>query len=115
MKSEYMTNYCVTQKDEGLLSFNSGVDMSKSVAIAFASRYAKEEFHEFDEYVKASIEDFLNLHNGLFNVNMSNEFSLELNLCPPEVHEEETLTNATKIYVFPIIFPFGTIHFLMEI
>lgn len=83
MKSEYMTNYCVTQKDEGLLSFNSGVDMSKSVAIAFASRYAKEEFHEFDEYVKASIEDFLNLHNGLFNVNMSNEFSLELNLCPP--------------------------------
>lgn len=115
MKSEYMTNYCVTQKDEGLLSFNSGVDMSKSVAIAFASRYAKEEFHEFDEYVKASIEDFLNLHNGLFNVNMSNEFSLELNLCPPEVHEEEKLTNATKIYVFPIIFPFGTIHFLMEI
>ena len=89
--------------------------MSKSVAIAFASRYAKEEFHEFDEYVKASIEDFLNLHNGLFNVNMSNEFSLELNLCPPEVHEEEKLTNATKIYVFPIIFPFGTIHFLMEI
>lgn len=74
MKSEYMTNYCVTQKDEGLLSFNSGIDMSKSVAIAFASRYAKEEFHEFDEYVKASIEDFLNLHNGLFNVNMSNEF-----------------------------------------
>ena len=26
-----------------------------------------EEFTEFDEYVQASLEDFLNLHNGLYN------------------------------------------------
>lgn len=113
LKSEYLTNYCVTQKIEGVLTLDSGVDLSASTAIGFASRYAKETFAEFDEYVSASIEDFLNLHNGLFNVNMSNDFSLELNLCPPMVHKEETLTYGKKIYIFPIIFPFGTVNFLL--
>ncbi|MGN0341385.1 MAG: chemotaxis protein CheX [Roseburia sp.] len=113
LKSEYLCNYCVTQEINGPLTINSGIDMSKATAIGFASRYAKEDFTEFDEYVKASLEDFLNLHNGLFNVNMSNEFSLELNLCPPVVHEDITLKHDSKTYVFPVIFPFGTVNFLL--
>lgn len=114
LKNEYLTNYCVTQEINGPLTIDSGLDMSKTTAIAFASRYAKEEFTEFDEYVQAALEDFINLHNGLFNVNMSNEHSLELNLCPPMVHEEETLKRDTPIYVFPVIFPFGTVNFLLN-
>lgn len=115
LKSEYLTNYCVTQKIEGLFNLNSGVDLGTNTAIGFASRYAKETFTEFDEYVGAALEDFMNLHNGLFNVNMSNEHSIELNLFPPMVHQEETLSSEDKTYVFPIIFPFGTVNFLLQL
>lgn len=114
MKSEYMTNYCITQTIEGEFILHSCMDVSESVAIAFASRYAKEEFTEFDEYVQASLEDFLNLHNGLFLVNMSNQESLEMKLLPPEVHDDQRIAMKQKIYLFPIIFPFGTIHFMLS-
>lgn len=113
LKTEYVSNYCVTQDITGPINLTTGIDMSQSTAIPFASRYAKETFSEFDEYVKASVEDFLNLHNGLFNVNMSNEFSLELTLCPPQVHKGTVVKQTSKTYVFPIIFPFGTINFLL--
>lgn len=114
MKAEYMTNYCVTQTIEGEFTMHTCMDVNRDAAIAFAARYAKEDFTEFDEYVQASLEDFLNLHNGLFLVNMSNSDSLELNLLPPEAHENERTTKQEKIYIFPIIFPFGTIHFMLS-
>lgn len=86
------------------------------MAIEFASRYAMDTFNEFDEYVQASLEDFLNLHNGLFTVNMSNNNSIELQLSPPEVHEGDTVEihAETVSYLFPILYPFGTIHFLLS-
>lgn len=67
---EFPVNYCVSQRIHGKVNCISRVDMEEDVAIAFASRYAKTTFTEFDEYVQASIEDFINLHNGLFMVNM---------------------------------------------
>lgn len=114
MKSEYMTNYCVTQDVEGPITIHSCIDLSEAAAIGFASRYARENFTEFDEYAQASIEDFLNLHNGLFNVNVSNTDSLELSLLPPEVHANERLAMNNKLYVFPILFPFGTINVMLS-
>lgn len=69
---EYPVNYCVSQTIHGDLSAKVYLDMPETTCISFASRYVNEEFTEFDEYVQASLEDFLNLHNGLYNVNISN-------------------------------------------
>ena len=69
---EYPVNYCVSQTINGDLSAKIYLDMPETTCISFASRYVNEEFTEFDEYVQASLEDFLNLHNGLYNVNISN-------------------------------------------
>lgn len=110
--TEYNTNYCVTQAMTGPMDILSGIDMTKENAIVFASRYAKMEFTEFDEYVSASLEDFLNLHNGLFGVNMSNNHSIELDLLPPEHLEEPTMTFSGRSYVIPVIYPFGTIYLI---
>jgi hypothetical protein len=60
------------------------------------------------------VEDFLNLHNGLFNVNVSNEYSLELELTPPSIEQNELLTFEHEAYLLPIIYPFGTLHFIIE-
>lgn len=90
-------------------------DFGHEAAIAFASRYVDEEFEEFDEYVSASMEDFLNLHNGLFSVNMSNDYTVELHLQPPEAHENTVLSTEAPSYLLPVIYSFGTVNFIFSV
>ncbi|MBQ6463725.1 MAG: chemotaxis protein CheX, partial [Pseudobutyrivibrio sp.] len=78
-----------------------------------ASRYANEEFAEFDEYVIAALEDFLNLHNGLFIVNVSNDTSKTISLAPPEITMDGVLSGPNKCVDFPVAYPFGTIHLII--
>ena len=87
----------------------------RSTAIAFASRYVGDSFTDYDEYVQASIEDFLNLHNGLFNVNISNEDSIELHLNPPVNLENTLISSVSDAVLLPIIYPFGTLNFLIKL
>lgn len=113
--TEIPTNFCIAQEVEGSFSFLSALDMEQETAITFASRYVNDDFQEFDEYVRASIEDFLNLHNGLYTVNMSNDFSMELQLQPPVPHENTLLETGFSFYLLPIMYSFGTINFLFSI
>ena len=112
---EYPTNYCVSQKINGLFSMKTYIDMPEDVAIQFASRYVQDTFTEFDDYVRSSLEDFLNLHNGIFCVNMSNDESTELTLEPPMNEKKELLTFEQETYLLPIVYPFGTIHFIFQL
>lgn len=113
--NEYPTNYCVSQEIKGDFSVRIYIDMPETACIDFATRYVHETFTEVDEYVQSSLEDFINLHNGLFNVNISNDFSVELQLDPPRVETEELLKLNPETYVLPIVYPFGTIHFIFEV
>ncbi len=113
-EEEYPTNYCISQRISGNIAIQSALDMDTDTAINFASRYANEDFSSFDEYARASLEDFLNLHNGLYSVNMSNERSVELSLTPPEVHSEDILEFETQTYLLSIMFPFGILHFILD-
>lgn len=113
--TEYPINFCVLQSISGALCINSYLDMGKDVSLAFASRYAKEEFTEFNDYVSAAIEDFLNLHNGLYIVNMSNEYNMELNLDPPFVSESGMLLDEEGTFLLPVVYPFGTLNFLINV
>lgn len=113
--AEYPTNYCVSQQINGAFSVRTYLDMSEQTCISFASRYVGETFTEFDEYVQASLEDFLNLHNGLFSVNMSNDHSIELQLEPPTAESRNLITLGKESYLLPIIYPFGTIDFIFEL
>lgn len=112
---EYPTNFCVSQQINGRFTIKTYIDMPETACIEFASRYVGEEFTSFDEYVQSSLDDFLNLHNGLFNVNISNDLSIELTLDPPHVESDELLTFKAETYLLPIVYPFGTIHFIFEI
>lgn len=112
---EYVSNHGASQIINGEFSLTSYLDLDEESAIAFASRYAKEKFVEFDEFVQASIEDFLNLHNGLFNVNISNEKSVELLLNPPISLENTYITSSSEIILLPIIYPFGTLNFFFKL
>jgi hypothetical protein len=95
--------------------FESALDMDVATSISFASRYVGEEFEEMDSYIKASLEDFLNLHNGLFIVNMSNDFSEEIELHPPVEYEKPVFTSGQQSHVLPVLYPFGTIYFIWSV
>lgn len=111
----YPVECCVKQTVNGEYSITSYLSMDKETAIEFASRYAGEPFDTYDEYVQASMEDFLNLHNGLFIVNVSNETSMELTISAPELVEEPIIDFEDRSYLFPVLYSFGTVHFIFEI
>lgn len=114
--TEYPTNYCVTQALQGKINCISRIDIDKDVAVHFASRLAREEFSEFDEYVQAAMEDFVNLHNGLFIVNMSNEKAVELTLAPPVAEPEQAVLQlAPNSFVIPVAYSFGMIHLIVSL
>ena len=59
--------------------------------VEFANRYSDEMFTVDEmEYIEAAACDFINIHNGLFTVNVSSESNEELTLTPPEVFEGKT-------------------------
>lgn len=113
---EFPTQFCIVQNITGKYNILSAIDLDRSMAIEFASRYAMDSFDTFDEYVEASLEDFLNLHNGLFTVNMSNNRAVELQLSPPESHEKDLLELPADAvsYMFPILYPFGTLNVVLS-
>lgn len=110
---EYPVTFGVSQAIASDREYITHVDCDRETAIAFASRYAKEDFSEFDEYVIAALEDFLNLHNGLYIVNMSNTTSKSITLSPPEITMEGVISGANKAVDFPVAYPFGTIHLII--
>lgn len=112
--TSYNANYTVKQTISGPLSFVTRIDVEPEVAISFASRYAEMDFEEFDDYVAASLEDFLNLHNGLFCVNMSNIYSTDLSLDPPIYDESPEVELSEDSIIIPIIYPFGTVYIILS-
>lgn len=112
---EFATEHCVSQSINGDYIVNTYISMSKDTSITFAERYSGESFTEYNEYVSASLEDFINLHNGLFIVNASNENSNELTLGILEPHDNEIVNFKHASFLFPVYYPFGLIYFIMEI
>lgn len=113
--TEFPTECCVKQAINGNYEINTFVSMEESVALAFAERYTGESYLDYDEYVKASIEDFINLHNGLFIVNASNDHANELTIGVLESINNSLITFDNVAYHFPVYYPFGIVHFVIEI
>lgn len=110
----YPAQKFATQKIVGEYTLSATLDMSEETASQFASHYVDEEFTDFDEYVQASMEDFLNLHNGLFNVNISNTYSVELGLEPPISGENESVEGGPNMFIFPTLFSFGVVNIVIS-
>lgn len=111
----YPIERCIKQSVIGNYSISAYLSMDDSTAAQFASRYVGDDFTEFDEYVQASMEDFLNLHNGLFIVNVSNEASMDLSISTPECVTERIIDFENRTYHFPILYSFGTVNFIFEV
>ena len=84
------------------------------VYIKFAERFSEEKLDTADDFVNATVGEFLNLHNGLFIVNQSNEFGKEMTLEPQEfVYSTEVKYDKAAVDV-PVAYSFGTVHFILS-
>lgn len=104
----------VSQNINGKLSLSTAIFSGKEALIPFSYRYIQENLEDYDEYVIASFQDFLNLHNGIFIVNMSNERELELKLSPP-VAVSDLNSQMESYIIFPFRYTFGTIKFSLSL
>ncbi|QGQ93996.1 hypothetical protein EHS13_03270 [Paenibacillus psychroresistens] len=69
---------------------------SEAAFLQLASMYAQESIEEPDEMMKASVGEFLNLHNGIYLVNRSND-GVELDMLPQTVTQQDELVANTPI------------------
>lgn len=94
MKAEWYAR----QKIHGIINLETGVACETDVFVKLAGKFAVEDITEPDELARDSVGEFLNLHNGIFLVNMSNN-GIELEMEPQEVIENHTVKSQDKTYV----------------
>lgn len=97
------------QDIKGKETMFTGYSADTNALLDIASKHAEEEFSELDEYPLDSANEFLNLTNGLFIVNMSDEGE-EMELTVQEHITNASLSVKEVMYRIPINIPSGTIY-----
>lgn len=84
-------DWLVHQNITGESPLFTAISATEDVFLYLASKHAEEELTEVDELAKASVSEFLNLHNGIYLVNMSN-WGKKLNMEPQNVLENASVS-----------------------
>lgn len=108
-KSALNKSLIVSQDIVGSFETTGILSGDEKAMTAFSSRYAQEEIEGFDELAQAGISDFINLHNGLFTVNVSQENGIELSLTPPKFNDFDLEKDNTL--AIELCYPFGSVYF----
>lgn len=78
--------------------------------VGIAARYAGENLSEPDDYTKACVGELLNLQNGLFAVNESNNRGVEYELSPQTPEDNLMMTVPENGISVSLSFSFGDIR-----
>lgn len=84
-------NWVVRQVIVGEAPLFTAIGANEEAFLHLASVYAEEELTEVDELAEDAVSEFLNLHNGIYLVNMSN-WGTELTMNPQEVVKNATVS-----------------------
>lgn len=98
LNNDLITRWYARQKIYGIINLETGIACETDVFVKLAAKFADEDITEPDELARDSVGEFLNLHNGIYLVNMSNN-DIELEMQPQEVMENYTLKSREKTYV----------------
>ncbi len=100
-----------TQAVSGEIQLSTAFAGSDEVFIAFASKFAEESFTEMDDYAKDAMGEFLNIHNGLFTVNMSIS-GVELDLTV-QTYEKDQKIHKANLFKIPFFLNYGSFDVLI--
>lgn len=110
--SDYKTEWYAYQEIIGKINMHTGIACDTPVFIKLAGKFAQEELTEADELVQDSVGEFLNLHNGIFMVNMSNN-GVELDMKPQSVVKDTTVKSSGKAYIISCHMTWGKFDLLI--
>lgn len=102
----------VRQDMQGDVNINACLAFMDDVYIKFATRFAEMQITEKNELADASVTEFLNLHNGIFVVNQS-EQGKKVGLLPPSVLKGEELMLPKQSIICSIDTELGEFHLLL--
>ena len=101
----------ISQQAVGNCTVSTGIILSDADLIDVASRFSQESLTQVDELAKDSVSEFLNLHNGIFLVNVSDK-GFNLDLLPPAITPN---TGHYTGYRIPIALSSGRIELVLSI
>ena len=113
LNSDYGADWYAYQTITGVISLETGIACSEDAFIKLAAKFAQEDITEADELAQASVGEFLNLHNGIFLVNMSNN-GVELDMKPQDVLQQHIIKGSDKIYVVTCNMNWGKFDLLIS-
>ncbi|MBU8880065.1 hypothetical protein BGM26_13870 [Bacillus sp. FJAT-29790] len=85
------TEWLVSQEIKGANPLFTAIAVDEKLFLEIASVFAEEELTEANELAQASVSEFLNLHNGIYLVNMSNK-GIELDMEPQKVEKNAKIS-----------------------
>lgn len=105
----------ISQHIKGDYTAMTGVYGSDDVLKSFAEKYSKMDLSSEPGLTGELIADFLNLHNGLFIVNLSESENIESTLTVPSFDPNAAPGDIFgELYSVSVEFPFGTLCFLLS-
>lgn len=109
---DYQTpKWLVTQNIVGEVGLVTGIAMNDHTFLEIARRYSQEELTEIDELAECSVAEFLNVVNGIFCVNASDQ-GVNLDLQPQIVKKDCTI-KLNKGYCIPVDLGFGRVELIL--
>ncbi|WP_163102051.1 hypothetical protein [Peribacillus alkalitolerans] len=103
----------VSQEIVGENSLFTAIGADQDVFLKLASIFAEEQLEEVDELATASVSEFLNLHNGIFLVNMSNE-GTELEMKPQQHQQYVHVDLIASGYYVQVLTSFGPFFMVLS-
>lgn len=101
----------ISQQALGRRTISTGIILSDAALIDVASHFSQETLTQVDDLAKDSVSEFLNLHNGIFLINLSDK-GLELDLQPQTIAPSN---NQPTGYRIPIDLSCGRIELVLSI
>ena len=86
-EQERKPNYATSQRLSGDITFVAGLIAPEDVYLRLAERYSNEEFTEMDEMAVDCMEEYINVINGLFSVELGRE-KIETDLELPRTEQD---------------------------
>lgn len=111
---EFDAETLIEQRITGTYDAVTCITADKDVYSEFAKRFAGDSFGDITGLENETVGEFLNVVNGLFAVNQSNEGGAELTMTPQKATENSKVTFEKPAFCIPVVFSFGEVDFIIS-
>ncbi len=109
----YLSDWMVSQRIFGKFSMFTSLASNDTDSLKhLAELFNKESYDSFDEYAQDGVSEFLNLHNGIFLVNISNN-GVVLDMVPQKIKNHVKLDELPECFKITLTWLWGSIDMII--